>query len=84
MGTSNQVIVFPFFGDKYAEQFKVCSETIPNDWDVMVISDQDLYLFCEGKGYQFTRIPHLLDEFQKMTFRKDIPEYINISKYNRV
>jgi hypothetical protein len=75
-----QVIVFPFFGEKYLNQFKVCAQTIPADWNVVVITDQN---YLEDR-FTVLRVEPPASAYDCMTFRKRIPEFVNIDDFDRV
>jgi hypothetical protein len=75
-----QVIVFPFFGEKYLNQFKVCAKTIPSDWNVVVITDQN---YLEDR-FTVLRVDTPVSAYDCMTFRKRIPEFVNIDDFDRV
>jgi hypothetical protein len=74
----NQVIVFPFFGERYLKQFQVCARTIPSHWEVVVITDQAYDRFTVIK------VNTPASTYDCLTFRKRIPEFVDIEKYDRV
>jgi lipopolysaccharide biosynthesis glycosyltransferase len=76
----NQLIVFPFFGENYLKQFKVCAKTIPSDWNVLVITDQN---YLEDR-FTVLRVDSPVSAYDCMTFRKRIPEFINIDEWDQV
>jgi hypothetical protein len=80
MGAPNQIIVFPFFGEKYLKQFKVCAKTIPASWNVVVITDQN-YLDDRFTVY---RVDTPRTAYECLTYRKRIPEFINLDDYDQV
>ena len=81
MGKTNKVIVFVFFGEQYLEQFSICAETIPLDWNVHVITDCKVNL---NKGYFIHRVATPATVYEMLIFRKRIPEFIDINKYDFV
>lgn len=83
MGVSgNQIIVFIFFGEKYLEQFRICSQTIPESWNVAVITDVP-FENIHKKTEQII-VPKPEDVYKILAFRKYIPDFIKIKNYSRV
>lgn len=79
MGAPGQVIVFPFFGERYLWQFLRCEQTIP-DWEVVVITDQDY----SSDRFKVIQVPTPDSDYEKLIFRRRIPEFVDIKKYTRV
>ena len=82
MGSTNQIIVFVFFGEQFVEQFKVCSKTMPAYWNVKVITDVQFSIPMPISECIVVPTPSTV--FDMLTFRKRINEFINIKKYDRV
>jgi len=80
MGTSGQVIVFPFFGERYLWQFLRCQESIPSHWDVVVITDNDF----KSDRFKVIQVPTPENDYEKLIFRRRIPEFVPIDDYSRV
>jgi hypothetical protein len=76
----NQLIVFPFFGERYLKQFLVCAKTIPKHWQVIVITDQQF----EDDRFSIIWVDTPASDFDKMIFRRRIPEFVNIEAYDQV
>jgi len=83
MGSTNQVIVFVFFGEQFVEQFRVCSHTIPKSWNIKVITDVKFSIPFENL-FECIVVPTPTNVYDMLTFRKRIPEFIQIKKYDRV
>lgn len=76
-------MVFVFFGQtKYLEQYKLCAETIPLSWNTKVITDLHFENSCRmGECIQ---VPTPTTVYDMLTFRKRIPEFVDINKYDRI
>ena len=82
MGTQ-QAIVFVFFGQNYLEQFEVCMKTVPSSWTVIVISDQ-IKNSNISNHHIFINVPTPETVFEKLTYRKNIHELIDINQFSQV
>ncbi|MFA5715851.1 MAG: hypothetical protein WC998_08925 [Candidatus Paceibacterota bacterium] len=80
MESSSQIIVFPFFGERYLKQFQVCAKTIPSHWNVVVITDQDY----SHDRFKVIRVQTPPTAYDCLTFRKRIPEFVDINLYDQI
>lgn len=80
MGAPNQVIVFSFFGEIYLRQFQVCAKTIPEGWNVVVVTDQDY----RDSRFTVLQVDSPVSLYECFTFRKRIPDFVDITKFDRV
>ena len=83
MGVSDkQVIVFVFFGEKYWDQWLLCADTFGHDWEIVIISDMGVGFYYDN--LTIIKVPTPSTVYDMLTFRKRIPEFIDLDEYSQV